>query len=401
MELSGTVVANRCHIAFFGRVNSGKSSLINAITNQDVSIVSNVEGTTTDVVKKTMEILPLGPVVLIDTAGIDDNSNLGALRKEKTFKTLDKTDIAIIVVDINKGLTNYENDLVELLKNKKIPYLIVYNKSDLSSKTIDTKENELIVSAKTKENIELLKEKIASFYKKEGKKEKYILENKIAENDIVLLCMPQDDSAPKNRLILPQTLTIREILDNKAICICSQLEQLEKTIKSLNNPPMLVITDSQVFKEVDKIVDKNISLTSFSILFANYKGDLKTLVEGAKKIDELKNGDKILISEACTHHRQCNDIGSVKLPNWLKNYTKKDLTFDFSSGGGYPDDLEKYSLIIHCGACMLNEAEMKSRIEKARLKNVEIVNYGIAIAYMNGILKRSLEIFPEISSLLQ
>ena len=401
MELSGTVVANRCHIAFFGRVNSGKSSLINAITNQDVSIVSNVEGTTTDVVKKTMEILPLGPVVLIDTAGIDDNSNLGALRKEKTFKTLDKTDIAIIVVDINKGLTNYENDLVKLLKNKKIPYLIVYNKSDLSSKTLDIKENELIVSAKTKENIEFLKEKIASFYKKEGKKEKHILENKIGQNDIVLLCMPQDESAPKNRLILPQTLTIREILDNKAICICSQLEQLEKTLKSLNNPPKLVITDSQVFKEVDKIVDKNIPLTSFSILFANYKGDLKTLVEGAKKIDELKDGDKILISEACTHHRQCNDIGSVKLPNWLKNYTKKDLTFDFSSGGGYPDDLEKYSLIIHCGACMLNEAEMKSRIEKARLKNVEIVNYGIAIAYMNGILKRSLEIFPEISSLLQ
>ncbi len=401
MELSGTVVANRCHIAFFGRVNSGKSSLINAITNQDVSIVSNVEGTTTDVVKKTMEILPLGPVVLIDTAGIDDNSNLGALRKEKTFKTLDKTDIAIIVVDINKGLTNYENDLVELLKNKKIPYLIVYNKLDLSSKTLDIKENELIVSAKTKENIEFLKEKIASLYKKEGKKEKHILENKIAENDIVLLCMPQDDSAPKNRLILPQTLTIREILDNKAICICSQLEQLEKTLKSLNNPPKLVITDSQVFKEVDKIVEKNIPLTSFSILFANYKGDLKTLVKGAKKIDELKDGDKILISEACTHHRQCNDIGSVKLPNWLKNYTKKDLTFDFSSGGGYPNDLEKYSLIIHCGACMLNEAEMKSRIEKARLKNVEIVNYGIAIAYMNGILKRSLEIFPEISSLLQ
>ena len=401
MELSGTVVANRCHIAFFGRVNSGKSSLINAITNQDVSIVSNVEGTTTDVVKKTMEILPLGPVVLIDTAGIDDNSNLGALRKEKTFKTLDKTDIAIIVVDINKGLTNYENDLVKLLKNKKIPYLIVYNKSDLFSKTLDIKENELVVSAKTKENIEFLKEKIASFYKKEGKKEKHILENKIGQNDIVLLCMPQDDSAPKNRLILPQTLTIREILDNKAICICSQLEQLEKTIKSLNNPPKLVITDSQVFKEVDKIVDKNIPLTSFSILFANYKGDLKTLVEGAKKIDELKDGDKILISEACTHHRQCNDIGSVKLPNWLKNYTKKDLTFDFSSGGGYPDGLEKYSLIIHCGACMLNEAEMKSRIEKARLKNVEIVNYGIAIAYMNGILKRSLEIFPEISSLLQ
>lgn len=401
MELSGTVVANRCHIAFFGRVNSGKSSLINAITNQDVSIVSNVEGTTTDVVKKTMEILPLGPVVLIDTAGIDDNSTLGTLRKEKTFKTLDKTDIAVIVVDINKGLTNYENDLVELLKNKKIPYLIVYNKSDLSSKTLDIKENELIVSAKTKENIEFLKEKIASFHKKEGKKEKHILENKIGQNDIVLLCMPQDDSAPKNRLILPQTLTIREILDNKAICICSQLEQLEKTLKSLNNPPKLVITDSQVFKEVDKIVDKNISLTSFSILFANYKGDLKTLVEGAKKIDELKDGDKILISEACTHHRQCNDIGSVKLPNWLKNYTKKDLTFDFSSGGAYPNDLEKYSLIIHCGACMLNEAEMKSRIEKARLKNVEIVNYGIAIAYMNGILKRSLEIFPEISSLLQ
>ena len=396
-----TLKSMRLHIGIFGKTNVGKSSLLNRITNQDVSIVSDLKGTTTDVVKKTMEILPLGPVVLIDTAGIDDDSELSELRKEKTYKTLDKTDIALLVVDINKGITKYENDLVELFKNKKIPYLIVFNKSDLSSETFEIKENEVAVSAKTKQNIEKLKEKIGYFYNKEGKKEKFILKDKINENDIIVLCMPQDESAPKNRLILPQTLTIREVLDSNAICICSQLNQLENSLKSLVNPPKLVITDSQVFKEVDKIVDKNIPLTSFSILFANYKGNLKTLVKGAKKIDELKDGDKILISEACTHHRQCNDIGTVKLPNWLKNYTKKDLSFDFSSGGSYADDLEKYALIIHCGACMLNEAEMKSRIEKAKNKNVEIVNYGIAIAYMNNILKRSLEIFPEISSLLQ
>ena len=385
--LNSTPVADRIHIAFFGCTNAGKSSLVNAITNQDLVVVSDIKGTTTDPVSKTMELLPLGPVVIIDTPGFDDVSQLGEQRIEKTNKILSKADIAILVVDINIGISKKDEELITLFKNHNTPYLVVYNKSDLG-KTI---QNEICVSAKTKYNLEFLKEKIASFNFK--KDDKFIIKDKIKQGDTVILVIPIDESAPKGRIILPQQNVLRELLDNHNSVICCQTDELQDNLKY---NPALVITDSQVFNKVSKIVPDNILLTSFSILFANYKGKLKQLIQGAKKINELKDKDKILISEGCTHHRQCNDIGTVKIPKWLKEYTKKDLTFDFTQGGDFPNNLEKYSLIIHCGGCMLNEKEMKHRIDKAKEKNINIVNYGILIAYLNGVLQRSIKIFPEI-----
>ncbi len=399
MSLENMPAANRCHIGFFGCTNAGKSSLVNAITNQQVSLVSDIKGTTTDAVQKTMEILPIGPVVIIDTAGFDDDSELGKLRIEKTNKILSKIDIAILVVDILKGKNKKDKELIEIFKNKNIPYIVAYNKVDLTDKEPVLNENEIVISTKENKNIFELKEKIASI-KSSNKTEKTIIKDKLNKNDIVILCIPIDESAPKGRLILPQQLTIREILDKNCICICSQDTELDETIKSLNKKPKLVITDSQVFKKVKDIVPNDILLTSFSILFANYKGELKELVKGAKQISNLVDNDTVLISEGCTHHRQCNDIGSVKFPKWLEDFTGKKLNFEFSSGNDFTNTPEKYKLIIHCGGCMLNEKEMKSRIQIAKNSSIPIVNYGIAISYMNGILKRSLEIFPEILEIL-
>lgn len=398
-NLSDTPAANRCHIAFFGCVNAGKSSLVNAITNQNLSLVSEIRGTTTDPVKKTMEILPLGPVVIIDTAGLDDNSELGKLRTDKTKEILSLTNIAVLVIDILKGKSKEDSELIQTFKDKNIPYIIVYNKSDIAKKLPETNDNEICVSSKENTNIEELKEKIAHLIRT-SEQEKYIIRNKLEPNDTVILCIPIDESAPKGRLILPQQLTIREVLDAHCCVICCQDSELKSTIESLNKKPKLIITDSQVFEKVKNDVPEDILLTSFSILFANYKGELKELVKGAKKLSQLKDNDTILISEGCTHHRQCNDIGSVKFPKWIKEFSSKNLNFEFSSGNDFAKNLEKYSLIIHCGGCMLNEKEMKNRIEKAKSSNTPIVNYGIAIAYMNGILKRSLEIFPEISDIL-
>lgn len=384
--MRSTLVVNRIHIAFFGCTNAGKSSLVNAITNQDLSIVSDIKGTTTDPVLKTMELLPLGPVVIIDTPGFDDESALGEKRIEKTNKVLSKTDIAILVVDINIGLSKKDEELIELFKNHNTPYLVVYNKSD-SGKIL---KNEICVSAKTGHNIELLKEKLAVYKKTE---EKYVIRDKLYQGETVILVIPIDESAPKGRVILPQQNVLRELLDNHNSIICCQPDELEANLKY---NPSLVIADSQAFNKVSKVVPDDILLTSFSILFANYKGELSILTEGAKKLKELKDGDMILISEGCTHHRQCNDIGTVKIPNWIKEYTKKDLNFEFTQGGEFPCNLEKYSLIVHCGGCMLNEKEIKYRINQAQKQGVKIVNYGILIAYINGILERALKIFPEI-----
>lgn len=388
--------SERPHIAFFGCTNSGKSSLVNAITNQQLSVVSNIKGTTTDPVSKMMELLPLGPVVIIDTAGIDDESELGELRVKKTKEILNKTDIAILVIDSTIGECEFDKKMIEEFKKRKIPYIVVFNKSDLitSSKLIhnlplDTK----VLSTSTINNSGLkeLKDMLGFLYNQTLKKEKYIIKDKLQPCDIVIMVIPIDESAPKGRIILPQQNVLREILDANATAICCGVDKLKNILKKVS--PKYVITDSQVFNEVKEIVPNNIILTSFSILMANYKGELKTLVNGANKISKLKEADKILISEGCTHHRQCNDIGTVKLPNWIKKYTNKNLNFEFTQGGEFPQDLSKYALIIHCGGCMLNDTEMKSRLHQANEQNIPIVNYGMAIAYMNGILERALQIF--------
>ena len=386
--LQSTPIANRIHISFFGCTNAGKSSLVNAVVNQDLAVVSEIKGTTTDPVSKTMELLPLGPVVIIDTPGFDDESELGEKRIEKTNKVLAKTDIAILVVDINIGLSSKDKELIELFKAHNTPFLVVYNKMDTSH----VLEGEICVSAKTGENIELLKEKIASLNPKIA--EKYIIKDKIEKGKTVILVIPIDESAPKGRIILPQQNVLRELLDNHNSIICCQVEELKDNLKY---NPALVITDSQAFSKVAQIVPDDILLTSFSILFARFKGELSSLIEGANKLKELKSGDRILISEGCTHHRQCNDIGTVKIPKWIKEFTKKDFVFEFTQGGQFPVDLTKYSLIIHCGGCMLNEKEMKYRIESANKQGVRIINYGILISYMNGILNRALKIFENIN----
>lgn len=381
--------SERPHIAFFGCTNSGKSSLVNAIVNQKLSIVSDIKGTTTDSVSKSMEILPLGPVVIIDTAGVNDLSELGEQRTQKTKEVLDKTDIAVLVIDSTVGENEFDKNLISEFENRKIPYLVVYNKSDLLT-SLPQGAWVLQVSALTGEGVNELKDKIGNIIN-ENKKEKFIIKDRLQAGDVVIMVIPIDESAPKGRIILPQQNTLREILDAHATAICCGVNELEDILKKVT--PKYVITDSQAFNEVKKIVPENIILTSFSILMANYKGELDILVNGAKKISELKDGDKVLISEGCTHHRQCNDIGTVKLPNWIKKYTDKNIEFEFTQGGEFPQDLSKFALVVHCGGCMLNEAEMKSRLKKANEQNIPIVNYGMAIAYMNGILERSLEIF--------
>ena len=384
---NSTLKSQRPHIAFFGCTNVGKSRLVNAITNQNISIVSDIKGTTTDAVSKSMEILPLGAVVIIDPAGLDDTSELGNLRIEKTKQILDKTDIAILVIDATSGENNFDKELIETFKKKNIPYLIVHNKSDL----IKAQNAETIyTSTLTGYGINELKEKIGKILENK-KEEKFIIRDRITVGDIIILVTPIDESAPKGRLILPQQLVLREILDAHATAICTQVEELENLLKTIT--PKFVITDSQVFNKVKTIVPQEIVLTSFSILMANFKGELQTLLNGAKKLSNLKDGDKILISEGCTHHRQCNDIGTVKIPKWISDFSGKNLDFQFTQGGEFPQDLSKFALIVHCGGCMLNEAEMKSRLIKANEQNIPIINYGMAIAHMNGILERSMEIF--------
>lgn len=390
MSLNEKVSAERLHIAFFGLRNAGKSSVVNAVTNQELSVVSDVKGTTTDPVKKAMELLPIGPVVIVDTAGIDDEGDLGELRVEKTRKMLNKTDIAILVVDAAKGKQDEDLKLIEDFKKRKIPYIIAFNKCDLITVKQETKENEIYVSAKENININELKELIGKLSNPETE-EKTLLGDIINSGDTVVLVTPIDSSAPKGRLILPQQQTIRELLDIGATVVVTKDTELEETLQKLKNPPTLVITDSQAFKKVSAIVPENVELTSFSILFARYKGELWGAVNGADELDNLQDGDYVLISEGCTHHRQCGDIGTEKLPNWIKNYTKKAINFDFTSGSDFPEDLKKYKLIIHCGACMLTEREMKSRIAISGEQQVPISNYGIIIAKINGILKRAVE----------
>ncbi len=389
MSLNSTPTSNRIHIGFFGKTNAGKSSLVNALTNQDLAVVSQIKGTTTDIVSKSMELLPLGPVVIIDTPGIDDTSSLGELRIKKTKQALNKTDIAVLVVDINDGLGEHENKLILSFKEKNIPYIIVYNKANeykISS------QNELTVSAIDNIGINELKEKIATLTKNENDN-KRIVGDLITKNDFVVLVTPIDESAPKGRLILPQQQTIRDLLDANATVIVVKETELEDTLNNLSKKPRLVICDSQVFGMVNKIVPGDIMLTSFSVLMARFKGFLKTAANGANTISKLENDDKVLICEGCTHHRQCNDIGSVKLPNWLKAFTNKELNIQNTSGGDFPEDLSEYKLIIHCGGCMITEREVQYRMKCAMDSDVPFTNYGTAIAYMNGILERSLEIF--------
>lgn len=400
MSLNDSPTAERIHIGIFGKRNAGKSSVMNAITGQEIAIVSNIKGTTTDPVYKTMELLPLGPVVIIDTPGLDDDSDLGNARVQKAYQILNKTDIAIIVIDATVGISNEDDSIIERIKEKQIPYLIVYNKVDLLTQDCVTTENEISVSTTAKTNINELKEMLCKRYPTK-ENDRRIIGDLLDPSDFVILVVPIDKAAPKGRLILPQQQTIRDILDSNATAIVVKEYELKETLENLNKKPKIVITDSQVFAKVNADTPNDILLTSFSILFARYKGDLKTVVQGAKVIDSLKDGDKILISEGCTHHRQCDDIGTVKLPRFIKNYTKKEFQFEFTSGMGFPDDLSQYKLIIHCGGCMLNEREMKYRIACANDLSIPITNYGILIAYMQGILNRSVKPFPNIYNLLE
>lgn len=389
MGLNNTPSGERTHIGFFGCTNAGKSSLLNAVTGQETAIVSDVSGTTTDPVFKAMEILPLGPCMIVDTPGINDDSELGEKRVQKTKRILNKCDIAVLVADCG-GLKPADRELVELFKLKNINYIIAYNKCDIKKRS-ELKENEIAVSAKTGENINKLKEMLASFNISSDKR---IIGDKLNENDVVILVTPVDSAAPKGRLILPQQQTIRDILDSDAICVTVKETQLEEALKIVK--PKLVITDSQAFGFVKNIVPQDVTLTSFSILFANYKGILETAVKGVNALNKINDSDKILICEGCTHHRQCDDIGTVKLPRWIEKYTGKKPVYEFSSGGGFPEDLSGFKLIIHCGGCMLGSREMEYRLKCAEDSGIPMTNYGTAIAYMNGILKRSLEVFPEI-----
>lgn len=391
MSLNSTSSAERVHIGFFGLRNSGKSSLVNAITNQKISVVSSIKGTTTDSVQKSMEILPLGPVVIIDTPGMDDKGELGKLRVESAKRVLSKTDIAVLVVDATKGMAKLDKDIVNIFSKRSIPYIVAMNKCDLLNSVPDEEDNTIYVSAEKKYNINALKEKIAAFAKPRVNT-KRIVGDILQENDVVVLVTPIDASAPKGRLILPQQATIRDILDSNAVAITVQPQQLDSVIKKIKGI-RLVITDSQAFATVNAIVPPSIALTSFSMLFARFKGDINIFASGASQLDRLKDGDTVLISEGCTHHRQCEDIGTVKLPAWINKYTQKHLNFCFTSGGDFPSELSNISLVIHCGGCMLNEREIASRMECAKKSNVPITNYGVAIAYMQGILQRTLSPF--------
>ena len=417
MGLNSTPSANRVHIGFFGRRNAGKSSVVNAVTGQELAVVSDTKGTTTDPVYKSMELLPIGPVMIIDTPGFDDEGALGELRVRKTKQVLNKTDIAVLVVDATEGKKQCDEELIRIFKEKEIPYIIVNNKADLLSDEISEKvcqnnvseqrkaeQNALLssgqeqyVSALTGAGIYELKECIGKLTPNEDMTLK-IVGDLLHPGDFVVLVVPIDSAAPKGRLILPQQQTIRDVLEANAAAIVVKESELKQTLEQLDRSPAMVITDSQVFEQVSEEVSEEIPLTSFSILMARYKGYLETAVNGVAAIDHLKDGDKILISEGCTHHRQCDDIGTVKIPRWLKQHTGKELIIETSSGTEFPEDLTSYALVIHCGGCMLNEREVKYRMKCAEDQKVPFTNYGIAIAQMKGILKRSIELFPNLNA---
>ena len=417
MGLNSTPSANRVHIGFFGRRNAGKSSVVNAVTGQELAVVSDTKGTTTDPVYKSMELLPIGPVMIIDTPGFDDEGALGELRVRKTKQVLNKTDIAVLVVDATEGKKQCDEELIRIFKEKEIPYIIVNNKADLLSVEISEKvcqnnvseqrkaeQNALLssgqeqyVSALTGAGIYELKECIGKLTPNEDMTLK-IVGDLLHPGDFVVLVVPIDSAAPKGRLILPQQQTIRDVLEANAAAIVVKESELKQTLEQLGRSPAMVITDSQVFEQVSEEVSEEIPLTSFSILMARYKGYLETAVNGVAAIDHLKDGDKILISEGCTHHRQCDDIGTVKIPRWLKQHTGKELIIETSSGTEFPEDLTSYALVIHCGGCMLNEREVKYRMKCAEDQKVPFTNYGIAIAQMKGILKRSVELFPNLNA---
>lgn len=398
MSLNDIPSSERVHIGFFGRRNAGKSSVVNAVTGQELSVVSDVKGTTTDPVTKAMEILPLGPVVIIDTPGFDDEGKLGELRVRRTKQILNRTDIAVLIVDATAGLTETEEQLIGIFAEKEIPYIVAYNKSDLSEKT-DCLENEIAICALDGTNIYELKEKIAALAKSD-KEPRHIIADLIEPNDLIVLVTPIDASAPKGRMILPQVQTLRDVLDADAMAVFTKEFQLEETLRKLGSKPRMVVTDSQAFAMVSRIVPEDIPLTSFSILMARYKGFLETSVRGAAAIQQLRDGDTVLISEGCTHHRQCGDIGSVKLPALLKKTTGKELNIKLSSGREFPEDLSGISLVIHCGGCMLGEREVVFRRKSAEDQGVPFTNYGIALAMMNGILRRSLSVFPDLAERL-
>lgn len=400
MGLNTTPSGDRIHIGIFGRRNAGKSSLINALTGQKLSIVSDIAGTTTDPVYKAMELLPLGPVMLIDTPGLDDVGELGEMRVQKAFQVLNKTDIAVIVCDGRTGLSEQDRMIAKRCADKRIPYVIVMNKLDLMHNLSDTDSNVFRVSAQTGENIHALKEHLARIIP-ENEEKCPLVADLLEPSDIVVLVVPIDASAPKGRLILPQQQTIRGILEADAVSVVVKDTGLRNTLTSLQKKPKLVITDSQAFAKVSAETPEDILLTSFSILFAKYKGTLESAVRGAKAIECLESGDTVLISEGCTHHRQCGDIGTVKLPAWITKYTGKDIRFEFTSGTEFPADLSGYKMAVHCGGCMLNAREMKYRAECAADQGIPLTNYGIMIAYMQGILKRSIRAFPDISALLE
>ncbi len=399
MSLNDTVSAERVHIGFFGVRNAGKSSLVNAVTGQSLSVVSPIKGTTTDPVQKAMELLPLGPVVILDTPGLDDEGELGELRVQKAKQALARTDIAVLVTDGTQPLSAQDEELIALFQTKHVPYLVARNKSDLLQEWPQTDGNTLYVSAVTGENVHALKERLAAMAK-ENKTEKPLVSDLLAPGDVAVLVTPIDDSAPKGRMILPQQQTMRDILDHGGTFMTCQPAALPAAIRSLREKPKLVVTDSQAFASVARDVPADIRLTSFSILFARYKGNLSTLVHGAAKLSSLQDTDTVLISEGCTHHRQCGDIGTVKLPAWIRKFSGASPNFAFTSGREYPEDLSPYALVVHCGGCMLNETEMQNRIGAAVEQNVPIVNYGVAIAQMHGILRRSLEPFPDMQRFL-
>lgn len=399
MGMNDTPSGERLHIGFFGCRNAGKSSVVNAVTGQDLALVSDVAGTTTDPVSKAMELLPLGPVLVIDTPGVDDEGGLGKMRVERTKRVLEKTDCAVLIADASRGLNASDRELLQIFKERGIPYVIAMNKCDLTGVPQTASDKEIFVSAKTGENIGALKDRIAAAAKR-AESGRRLVGDLLKKGDIAVLVVPIDSAAPKGRLILPQQQAIRDLLESGCIPMICRESELELTLSACAKKPAMVITDSQAFKLVAEIVPQEIPLTSFSILMARYKGFLETAVKGVTALKDIRGGDKILISEGCTHHRQCGDIGTEKLPRWIRSFTGAQPQFEFSSGGGFPEELSQYKLVIHCGGCMLNASELTYRMKSTEKAGVPFTNYGTAIAYMNGILKRSLAPFPALEKLV-